>query len=468
MNTATERDTSKAAGRPKKGDEKRQPLKTDTEVKNLKAEPAVYEHAIGDCPGLRIRVSPSGLKSWYLRARNPVNPSKLEKMVIGQYPAMSLREARERVGSERTKTRDTSTTAKERRDEAKAAKLAKAEAKKAAKTATDYTLAKMVDGYLKFISDPKNKGGKRGNGYVANHKEVARCLDRYILGRKPGDLPNVCRTEIGNAPAATVRHKDVLAQLAELDDTPTQYNRTLMYLKGAYNWTIRNEAGEDAPRVTANPCALIQPKAEDPDDRVLSKTEIRNFLSGLAASAIHPKVKQILMLITLTGLRSRAAANLSTEYVDAEAGTISIPADMMKSGRPFVLPLTTQIKTILDATGVKSGLYFSTAYGNAFTSNEIAREFREALPHFKLFDGVTPKTLRKTLATEISNCKDKDGNKIDRFIKSRLLDHADSSVTGRHYDRYAYLDEKRHWLQVWGDYIDTLMPADGEAKTEAA
>ena len=39
--------------------------------------------------------------------------------------------------------------------------------------------------------------------------------------------------------------------------------------------------------------------------------------------------------------------------------------------------------------------------------------------------------------------------KVSRFILERVLNHADQSVTGRHYDFYEYDDEKRHALNSW-------------------
>lgn len=49
---------------------------------------------------------------------------------------------------------------------------------------------------------------------------------------------------------------------------------------------------------------------------------------------------------------------------------------------------------------------------------------------------------------------------IPRFIIARVLNHADRTVTGI-YDRYEYLDEKRHALETWGTYIEHLIaPSD--------
>ena len=54
---------------------------------------------------------------------------------------------------------------------------------------------------------------------------------------------------------------------------------------------------------------------------------------------------------------------------------------------------------------------------------------------------------------------------IARFTISRVLGHADAGVTGI-YDRYTYLPEKRHALNIWAHHVETLTnpPADNVVK----
>jgi hypothetical protein len=47
-------------------------------------------------------------------------------------------------------------------------------------------------------------------------------------------------------------------------------------------------------------------------------------------------------------------------------------------------------------------------------------------------------------------------SQISRCLIARVLNHADSSVTGG-YDRYEYLAEKRHALKKWGEHLDGLI-----------
>jgi integrase len=58
--------------------------------------------------------------------------------------------------------------------------------------------------------------------------------------------------------------------------------------------------------------------------------------------------------------------------------------------------------------------------------------------------------LRRTVGTGLGKLG------VSRFIIGRILNHADRTVTGI-YDRYEYLDEKRHALEAWGAYLTNLI-----------
>jgi hypothetical protein len=49
---------------------------------------------------------------------------------------------------------------------------------------------------------------------------------------------------------------------------------------------------------------------------------------------------------------------------------------------------------------------------------------------------------------------------VSRLVISRVLNHADRSVTGI-YDKYEYLAEKRHALEAWGQYLGNLIAPSG-------
>lgn len=468
---------------------KRLPLKNDAQISALKKEEKPFEHAIDGQRGLRVRVYPSGLKVFLYRYRNKLRTRQnkstgadegvLERITLGPYRSgpklqggderISLKDAVARLHSERQIREQSGSPKKVRRqaiDEQKAAERAE----EAQKGFEAYTLGAMLDEYMAFISDAKNKAEKRGEGFVKTHREVCRALDRYILGRKVDDTTSLIRAEIGAMPASDVRYADIKAQLAPVEDHRFQYNRCISYLKAAFNWAIRKEGRHEdrsyQPRVTVNPCVLFVKKDEESHARPLSEVEIRNFLKSLPDSGIPAKIQAILRVILLTGLRPSAAAGIRHEFIDRKRKTLTMPKELMKSGREFVVPMTRQLEVVLAMTDTKTGLLFPRGE-KAYDANEIARQLRAGLKTMTKTFEFTPKELRTTLATEISQLKDAKGDKISRFLKARLLDHADSEVTGRHYDKYDYLDEKRHWLEVWAAHIAGI-EEPVKAKREAA
>ena len=75
---------------------------TDKAVANLKPRPTRYQAFDEGCPGLSIRVTPTGGKSWVWQYREHVattsggyEPGKRQRFwTLGTYPALSLRDAR--------------------------------------------------------------------------------------------------------------------------------------------------------------------------------------------------------------------------------------------------------------------------------------------------------------------------------------------------------------------------------------
>ena len=67
---------------------------TDKTIEALKPEPKRYEVHDLRCPGLTLRVSPTGRKSFYIRFRYGLAQ---KHPMLGVYPRMSLATAREKA-----------------------------------------------------------------------------------------------------------------------------------------------------------------------------------------------------------------------------------------------------------------------------------------------------------------------------------------------------------------------------------
>ena len=69
---------------------------TDRKLQSLKPKGKRYEVMDSDVPGFGVRVSEAGQKSFILIARYPRKP-KPDTSGAGEYPSLSLSEARERA-----------------------------------------------------------------------------------------------------------------------------------------------------------------------------------------------------------------------------------------------------------------------------------------------------------------------------------------------------------------------------------
>jgi len=65
---------------------------TDAAIRAAKPREHAYEVTAGGCPGLKLRITPKGQKSWTLRYRTPAGDRR--RYTLGRYPALKLKAAR--------------------------------------------------------------------------------------------------------------------------------------------------------------------------------------------------------------------------------------------------------------------------------------------------------------------------------------------------------------------------------------
>jgi integrase len=263
----------------------------------------------------------------------------------------------------------------------------------------------------------------------------------------------------------TITRRDVIELIDAIVDAgkPIAANRTLAAIRKLFNWAVQRGV------IGASPVALVEmPGAERKRERTLAPDEIRTVWA--AAGELGYPFGHFFRMALATGQRREEVAQM--RIVDAdEAGRIcALSSEMTKAGRAHVVPLSTFALDILGkAKEAGRGLLaepedaepttyvFTTrrdrpisgySKAKARLDREVAKARSEAgLP------GLEPWTihdLRRTAATGLGKLG------ISRFIIARVLNHADRTVTGI-YDRYEYLEEKRHALEAWGQYLENLI-----------
>jgi hypothetical protein len=62
-----------------------------------------------------------------------------------------------------------------------------------------------------------------------------------------------------------------------------------------------------------------------------------------------------------------------------------------------------------------------------------------------------PRDIRRTVKTLMGKAG------VSKELRDRIQNHALTDVSAKHYDRYDYLTEKRHGLNVWNDYLELII-----------
>src|SRR5262245_3702671 len=287
---------------------------TDAAIRSYEARPKAY--AIGDaaCPGLCVRITAKGIKTFAFAYRNKAD-RKVEWLTLGRYPDLPLTRARELANDARKTVANGGTPL--------TPKVQRAEAEKKTKTYADviklYYEAKLVK--LRTGHATRTTLQRLGRVYGWNERPIASITDDE---------------------AATV-----LSDIAIRRGKKSTANQTKHLLHGMFKWA--KQPGQRF--VTVNPFSDL-PMPGGPAvarDRFLTEGEIRQVwhaLSDPESLGIKPDAATALRLILVTAarpgmVRGMVGSELRDLRGPSEHGPHwSLPAARMKAGSAFVAPLS--------------------------------------------------------------------------------------------------------------------------------
>ena len=268
-----------------------------------------------DGRGLQLRITSSGKRTWSLQYRFN---GRMLKTTIGEWPTVSVAEARKLAEAERLKL---------------AHGLDPQTEKKNAKTkGLSFQAAwKMFDAL--YISDKKPKTAK----------EYRRSAEADILPR----FKHLALKDVTKA--------DIVALIENIQKrAPVMANRTLALISKFYSWCL----GKDY--VERNLALGIPKIKEQSRDRVLTLEELRAIYS--AAKKLSAGNQLFVQLLLLTGQREAVIACL--EVNEIHENSLVISRERNKSGERINVPLSTLAKQLIDELGNHEGPYVvSTTHG---------------------------------------------------------------------------------------------------------
>jgi integrase len=418
-------------------DRKLKSLKRDTKREDTLGHYDTWDAVV---PGLGVRTSATGRKTFVLMARFPGSKNPTRR-ALGTYGALTLEQARE-------KARCWLELIRKGIDPA----VAEDERRQAALRQQANTFASVAEDYLRLQvvgSDPDKPRQRKG-------WEVARDFRRVFValwGERP--VTSISRREVLTL-IEGIRDHGTVATLAaygkggkaEKAPAPVQARNLLGYLKTFFRWAIRR----DIYGLESSPCEYL--KASDiaerkSADRILTDAELRAFWQ--ASGAMSYPFGPLYRLLLLSGLRLNEVAGAAWSEFDLAKGIWTIPASRMKGtngkARPHSVPLTADILAIISSLPRFNGGEYLFSVTNGASACVVSYTVKcrldaamlaklGSLPAFVNHD------LRRTVRSRLSELR------VGPDVAEAILAHVKPGIRGI-YDRYEHLDEKREALELW-------------------
>jgi integrase len=395
-------------------------------------------HAVGGISGLLLHVD-DHFKSWVLRY---YHGGKRHDLGLGAYPAVSLKQAREKALNQRAQLQNGIDPLHERVERRLAAREAVLKSK---------TFRECAELYIE-AHRPEWKNAKHAEQW---ERSLSVYADPFI----------------GRLPVSTIDTGHVLAVLQ-------QKTRGRKGVEGML-WLVKNEtaarlrgrienildfaafrklrAGENPARWTghlehelpaASKVQKIKHHASLPHERIGA------FMAELRART--ESSARALELIILTAARSADVRHASWDEFDLDKKVWTIPAERMKLPRPHRVPLSKAALRLLHALpkSQETNLLFPGDDGESPYSDAV---FMALYDRMGVRGKITTHGFRSTFRDwggEMTN--------YPRDVMEYALAHKEPDATVEAYARSDLFGKRARMMEDWGNYCDTLQPPQAE------
>ncbi len=418
----------------------------DRYLKSLKPDPAGKRITIWAIDkGLAVQVGAKGRPTFFAVGRLP-GAAQPTWRKLGEYPTMSLAEAREAVRA--------ALIALRAGDDPKALAEAKRKADAEARQETaENTFGKVAE---RFIAVYRVTPSKRARDKPPRRAgDVAAVIRRELVSTwKDRPIAEIAKRDVLKAMQAIVARGGLPAPAGSRRASGGRYAARTAFAAArlVFGWAFRNEL------IQADPCALINPEKDlhvtpETRERVLSDDELRIVWAAAEATAYPygPLVK----LLLLTGARLREIAEAGWGEI-AEA-TLTVHTDRMKMKIAHAIPLTPAALVILESLPRFNGgdYLFSTTGGRRPISgfSKFRAKFNTTLaatlPAFTIHD------LRRTCRTGLSTLQ------VPPHVAEMVIGHQQQGIVAV-YDLHRYDAEKREALEKWEARLLSIVAPEPE------
>ena len=385
---------------------------TATTIKTCKPKDKAYK--LTDGGGLYLLVSPSGGKWWRFDYRFQ---SKRKTLSMGVYPAISLKDARDR------------------RDEAK----------KQLANGIDPAMVRKSQKHQQsqpntFEAVAREWHDKFKPGWSDTHaSRLLRLLERDIF------------PWLGSMPVSDVSSPLLLQTIRRIETRSLDTaHRAMQNCGQVFRYAIATGRQQNDPTHALK--GAIPPIRDNHFASITHPEQIGPLLRAIEGYKGEFITQSALRLGPLVFVRPGELRHAEWSEINLEIGEWRIPSEKMKMGQPHIVPLARQSIVLLTdlqpLTGTGQYLFPSVrSLDRPLSENTINAALRR-LGYTK--DEMTGHGFRSMASTLLNE----QGWNRDHI--ERQLAHAERNKIRAAYNYADYLPERRKMMQAWADYLDTL------------
>ena len=400
---------------------------SDKQIKE--AKPKAKDYKLTDGDGLGLIVSKSGRKRWVFAFISP-DTGKLNNTGLGNYPVLSLAEAREK----RTELKKLVMRGIDPITEKKRAK---------AQRISEHNLSfeKVFNEWLELEAKsilPQTLKTKRGR--IENHV-MPILKDRGIKSITHGEIADILKETSKTTPQTA----EIINQIL---------NRVFLFAVSSGYAEVNIMANIDAK-------SLIPKTKVEHYAKLTERQDLKGFFNAIYDYPHFETIKNAMKLCLHLPLRAAPLSRLKWDYVDFNRRLLTIPRAEQKIKRSeigdFKLPLSDEVMRILENQAKLSRAYEHIFINSHFTGHIHKDTATNAIKGFDFRDRqtgrvVTLHSLRGIFMTQAFNNMQKHG--VSKEAIKKALDHLHGDKVDLSYSEKAdFLDELKILLDWWSDYV---------------
>ena len=396
---------------------------SNTKIKNLK--PAEKMFRILDSERLYIEVRPSGKKIWRFKYSFE---SKETSMSLGEYPLISLKEARERRQlQQKYLSQGLNPVAEKRKSEnkAKSSTLFKF-------VAQEYKEKKLKTKSHTYILQ-YDRAMQKDIFPIIGDKEVSEVTSADVLEIMEKTVKRIRRSKSFTGEVAAILNRKFIGAIIRY---------AIVTLRANYDPTYAVKDYVERPEIE--------------HARVLTKQEMFKLRTSLDSYKGSSTVKNAGLALLYSMLRTVEVRRMKWSFVDFDECFITFPVmsrrktqeRSTKKNRLHLVPISNQLYQLLkeqyEITGHQDYVFCSIQRSNAMLS---ATTLNRMLEYIDL-KGVTAHDFRATASTVLN-----EKGYSEDWIEKQLA-HSHQNKTRASYNHAQYLNDRRKMLQDWADMVD--------------